>query len=311
MLSRGRWYLLLVAGLMVGPVLGAVPAAGQAGSPLDRILALEVEVIEVGRVHVIYSSHPETDPDEGEAAARKAAAPFVDAADYFAGELARDFRFALALLSPRDWHRVQAGRHAIPWSWQPDRLVVLPVRSDIGLLQQGGQDSARAGRVLQVVALHQLGHVVAAAYYHPHDYRAPHPPVRWFDELLASYLAHAYMAERAPELAEFAEEVALDVVATTEPRFSSLAQYDRYYDGFLSSPGGATNLGWYQNAFNLRATRLYDRHGAELMTRLREALPWDRLESWTTEELLEELGDVAPGLQAWAADLEAISRSRY
>ncbi|MDX1673942.1 MAG: hypothetical protein R3314_03975 [Longimicrobiales bacterium] len=291
-------FLLLAA-------LVASPLAGQASSPLDRILDLDVDRVEVGRVDVVYSAHQDADSVTTAVAARAAAGPFADAAGYFAQELGGDLQVTLALLSPRDWHRVRAGMHAIPWSWQPSRLVVLPVRSDLGLLQQGGQDSARAGRVLEVVGLHQLGHVVAAAYYHPYDYRAPHPPVRWFDELLASYLSHAYMRARRPGLAEFVEELALDVVMTAEPRFSSLSQYDRYYDGYLSSPSGATNLGWYQNAFNLQAVRLYDRYGPELMHRLRDELPWDRIEGWTTDELLDALQEIAPGFASWAEEMAA------
>ena len=297
--------LPLIVGLVAGPL------AGQEQAPLDRILSLDVEVVEVGRVDVVYSSHVGTDAGGAEAAARAAAAPFAAAADYFAERLGGDFHLALALLSPRDWHRVRPGMHAIPWSWQPSRLVALPVRSDLGLLQPGGQDSARAHRVLEVVGLHQLGHVVAAAYFHPYHFRDPHLPVRWFDELLASYLAHAYMAERDPELAAFAERLAEDVVMRTEPRFSSLQQYDRYYDGFLSSPGGARNLGWYQNAFNLRAAQLYDRHGAGLIHRLAAELPWDRLQSWTTAGLLEQLDEISPGFLAWAEEMEAVSERRY
>lgn len=286
-----------------------LPAAAQSSSTLHRIEALDVERIEVGRTTVLYSAGPE-DPAELEAGARRVAAKFEEAAAFFAEQLDLDLRYTVALLSPRHWTRVGDARHALPWASEADRLVVVPVRSDMALLLPSGRDTARARPVLDIISYHQLGHVVAAAYLHPAGFRGP-PPVRWFSELLASYMGHWYMRENRPDLADFAEELAYDVTGRTEPRFSSLAQYDAYHDGYLTSPWGANTLGWYQNAFNLWAAELYDDFGGAFIRQVREELPWVRLEAWTTASLLEELEAIVPGFGNWAREMAEASAPGY
>jgi hypothetical protein len=283
--------------------------AAQSASPLARIEAMEVGRVEVGRATVLYSLGAE-DPAELEASARRLAGKFEDAATFFAGQLELDFSYTVALLSPRHWTRVGDPRHALPWSSEEDRLVVVPVRSDMALLLPSGRDTARARPVLDIISYHQLGHVVAAAYLHPTGFHGP-PPVRWFSELLASYLGHWYMRETRPDLADFSEELAYDVTGETEPRFSSLHQYDAYHDVFLTSPQGANTRGWYQNAFNLWAAELYDDFGGAFIRRVREELPWVRLETWTTASLLDELEAIVPGFGNWAREMAAASAPGY
>lgn len=298
--------------LCMAAVMWPAAAPAQGPTPLTQIETFDMERLEVGRVTVLYSAgHDESESAALESGARRIAARFRQAGDFFAGALGGDFRFTLALLSPRDWNRVGGGQHALPWSSQPDRLVVVPVRMDMGLLVQGARDSTDARKVVDIIGFHQLGHVVAAAHLHPAGFREARPPVRWFDELLASYLGHWYMRENEPELADFEERLAEDVVAGTEPRFTSLEQFDQYHDGFLTSPQGANTLGWYLNAFNLEAAELYDDHGPEFIREVRTALPWDRLELWTTEMLLEELEELSPGFLAWEDYMASITRRRY
>ncbi|MDX1673266.1 MAG: hypothetical protein R3314_00585 [Longimicrobiales bacterium] len=266
--------------------------------------------VEAGRATVFFSVHDDQGGARGEAAARRMAEPLGAAADFFAERLDGDFHFNFALLSPRDWGRTGGPPYPLPWHSQPDRLVVVPVRPDISPMV-GGPDRARARRTLDVMSVHQLGHIVTAAYFHPADFRAPEPPVRWFDELLASYLAYTYLQEHDPELAEFMEDYAREVTLGTEPRFSSLAHYDAFRETYLSSTQGATDLSWYHNAFNLRAAQLYRRHGSDLMHRFRSELPWSRIESWTTDELLGLLDELSPGFLAWAEEMAEVTRRRY
>lgn len=289
---------------------GGPPAAAQQPGPLSKIRDLAVARVEAGRATVFFSVHDDRGGAPGEAAALRMAEPLRAAADFFAERLDGDFHFNLALLSPRDWGRAGGPPYPLPWHSQPDRLVVLPVRADISLMA-GGSDSARSRRILDVVSVHQLGHIVTAVYFQPAGFRAPEPPVRWFDELLASYLAYTYLKEHDPELADFMEDYAREVTLGTEPRFSSLAHYDAFRETYLSSTQGATNLNWYHNAFNLRAAQLYRRHGPDLMHRLRSELPWRRIETWTTTELLELLDELSPGFLAWAEEMAERTQRRY
>lgn len=305
-----RSILLGLCGVAALAGFRPAPVRAQGPSALTRLENFDgVERIEVGRAEVFYSASP-SDPEAVAADVRSLAARFEDAADFFAARLGGDFRYTLALLSPRHWNRLRGGVHALPWSDQSDRLVVVPVRTDMSLLLQSGQDTARARRVVDIISYHQLGHVVTAAFFHPAGFRGQ-TPVRWFDEVLASYLAHWYMEENQPELADFVEDLAMDVTRRTEPRFSSLAQYDAYHDGYLTSPQGANTLGWYQNAFNLRAAELYDRYGPAFIAGARKELPWVRLEVWTTDLVLEELTEFAPGFHAWADEMAERTRRRY
>ena len=318
--SRPLFLLLFLPGRALAPGLAALalvlaPAttgvAAQTHGPLSRIEAFEVERLELGPLTVLYSS----DDAQGDAAARRAAARravrlFEAAGNFFAERLGRPIPFTVALLGPRDWNRVGAGRHAIPWSSSADRLVLVPVRTDLSVLLQGGQDTVRARRILDVINLHELGHVVAATTLHPPGISDDRPPVRWFDELVASFLAHAYMADRDPALAAFTVKLAEDVVARTEPRFTSLPQLDEYWDGYLTAPHGANTLGWYQNAFNLKAAELHREHGLELIEHIRRRLPWVRYELWTTESALAELEKISPGFLYWAEEMASRAR-RY
>lgn len=301
---------LLAGTVLLGALHGAPPATAQQPGPLSEIRGLDVARVDTGRMTVLFSTHDERGGTPGKAAALRTAEPLGAAADFFAERLGGDFHFTLALLSPRDWGRTGGPPYAIPWHSQADRLVVIPVRADISLMVSGA-DSDRARRVLEGVSLHQLGHIVTAAYFLPAGFRAPEPPVRWFDELLASYLSFAYMREHDPDLADIMEQLALEVTLGTEPRFSGLAQYDAFHDTYLSSPQGASNLHWYHNAFNLRAAELYRRQGPDLMHRLRAELPWARMENWTTEELLELLDELSPGSRAWAEEMAETTRHRY
>lgn len=293
--------------------LVAGPAAGQKPSALERIEGFGVHRLEIGPMTVLYSTADVAGVDAGarEAAARKIASRFEDAASFFAEELGRDVRFTLALLGPRDWPRLGGGSHGIPWSSQPDRLVVVPVRLDMRFPLPPGRDSARARRIQDVISVHELGHVLAAGYLHPAGFRDPTPPVRWFDELVASYMGHAYMQAREPELADFVVDLAKDVIRRTEPRFTSLARLDRYYDAYLSSPEGANTLGWYQNVLNLRAAELYEDYGLDFFRRIAAELQWDRYELWTTESVLDALERIAPGTRYWAEELESSAPRRY
>jgi hypothetical protein len=68
----------------------------------------------------------------------------------------------------------------------------------------------------------------------------------------------------------------------------------------------ARTYGWYQTILNLRAAELFDVHGIGLPRTL-ESMPWDEVEDWTTESVLESLETMAPGLVRWARGFGADS----
>lgn len=287
----------------------ASAAAAQVAAPVARLEGLDLERLEVDGVTVLYSSADTRRGAGGlEEEARRAGAFFGDAVAFFDERLGEGLEVVVALLDRRDFGVVGAGRYAMPFSVPAQRLVVIPARTAaFGL--QSGRDSAQARRILDVIRLHELGHAVAAAYLHPAGFNGD-PPVRWFDELVASYLGHAYMRETMPELAGFAEALARDEFRRGAPHFTSLEAYERHYDDYVASPHGGSTLGWYHNVFNLRAAELHDEHGLDFFRAIRKRLPWMRYELWTTASLLQDLDALAPGFLSWAEGLEHFAPRR-
>lgn len=297
--------------LAVLPLLlaGAPAAAAQVASPVARLEELDLERLQVDGVTVYYSSADRRPGSTSLAEeARRAGAFFGDAVAFFEERLGPGVDVVVAVLDPRDFGVVGAGRYAMPFSVPAQRLVVVPARTAaFGL--QSARDSGQARRVLDVIRLHELGHAVAAAYLHPAGFEGD-PPVRWFDELVASYLGHAYMRESRPELADFAETLAADEFRRGAPHFTSLEAYERHYDGYIAAPQGGSTLGWYQNVFNLRAAELFDEHGLGFFRALRTGLPWMRYELWTTASLVHDLDALAPGFLSWAEALQHFTPRR-
>lgn len=298
------------AALLPALLAGApAPAAAQADVSLARLEELDVARMELPGVTVIYSAaDPRLRPASLEAEARRTGAFFADAVAFFEERLGEGLKVVVAVLSPRDLGRLGSARFAMPFSVPRDRLVVVPARADTFSLYGG--DGAPGGRIGDVIRLHELGHAVAAAYLYPAGFADARPPVRWFDELVASYLAHAYMRERKPELADFAEALAGDIIRQGAPHFTTLEAYERHYDSYISAPQGGGTLGWYQNVFNRRAAELYDEHGLDFFDAIRKRLPWMRYEVWTTASLLGDLDGIAPGFITWAALLAEFTPRR-
>ena len=293
--SRGAALVALLPCL-----LAAAPGwiSAQAGGPVTRLERLDLERFELDGVTVLYSAVPAS----VEAEARRTGAAFAEAVGFFEDRLGEGLHIVVAVLNPGDFGLVSEGGHAMPFSAPVDRLVVVPARTD-AVKPGGGRDSAPGRRLFEVIRLHELSHAVAAAYLYPGGFDDHRPPVRWFDELIASYLAHAYMRETKPELAGYVEALARDMIDTGAPHFTSLEAFERHHDEYAATPQGASTLNWFHNVFNRRASELYDDHGLDFFRAIRRRLPWVRYELWTTESLLPDLEKISPGFFAWADEL--------
>lgn len=290
--SRIPALLALLAGLLAA----ASGISAQAGSPMSRLEVLDLERIELDGVTVVYSA---ADPKGLEDEARRTGAFLADAVGFFEARLGQGLHVVVAVLNARDFGAVSRGRHARPFSAPVDRLVVVPARP--------AGSATRANRMLDVIRLHELSHVVAAAYLYPAGFDDDRPPVRWFDELIASYLAHAYMSEEMPQLADFTQALARDMIRAGAPHFASLEAYERHHGEYMTTPQGTNTLDWFHNVFNRRAAELHDEYGLDFFDEIRRRLPWMRYELWTTDSLLPALEEIAPGFFAWAEELEYLA----
>jgi hypothetical protein len=192
---------LLLFGILVWCATGAgaatSPGASQASSPLATVEALGLDTVTVGRVTAHFAA---TDRQ----VANRLAVLSEEAAAYFERELGASFPVRLAVLSPADWFDPYPGGdslpYGMPWGWVEELLVTAPASLSEGVLISGAAPEADRRRV-HFVLLHELGHLASKRYLHP-DSPRPYSPVRWFEELLATYFAYAYVRAHDAEWAE-------------------------------------------------------------------------------------------------------------
>jgi hypothetical protein len=66
--------------------------------------------------------------------------------------------------------------------------------------------------------------------------------------------------------------------------------------------------GWYQIMLNLKAAELYEKYGLDFLRTLKERLPWQDSENWSTESLLSLLEDISPGFVEWSKSIESYAK---
>jgi len=165
--------------------------------------------------------------------------------------------------------------------------------STLAGLRAAGYDYATAARRhVDVIGLHELGHVYTRRF-------GISAPNLWLDELLATFFAHAFLVARRPVLAALFGGVLQATIDAFVPVHRSLADFERLYFRV-----GAANYVWYQAHFQQRAAALHQAQGLDALRALRPAFALPRLLRPTPEALLAELEIVTPGFQAWAATVE-------
>lgn len=278
--------------LLAGAVLSA-PHAGVAQSTTPRavVASLGLDQSQVGRVTAHFAPADRARTEE--------LAALVDAAAaLFERELALSFAMELAALGPDDWFsEFPAIPYAIPWVSMNERLLLLPSSLSEGVLIQGPNALADRRRV-DFVALHEYGHVAAKEYFRPGS-AEDYIPVPWFEELIATYFAFAYVASAEPAWAEAAKQEWLGQIERFKPSVRSL---DWGFMAALPGPEFAQTYGWYQFLLNLQCAKLYESHGLDLLPALKGGLQWDGAQGWTSNSVLDGLEELAPRFTEWARE---------
>jgi hypothetical protein len=266
---------------------------GQARSYVPRIEALNLEVLQVGRVTAYFAR-------DDSARAKHLAVLAESAAAFVQHELGVSFDIRLAALAPKHWFSPYAGDlpYGIPWGSVPERLIVAPSSLKEGALISG-RDSSFNARLVDFVTLHEFGHIANKQFFHPASTHEEFP-ITWFEELLATYFAYAFMSSTDPGWTDLARQFWRAEVTGYTPRVVSL---DWGFMRSLPGPELGRTYGWYQVVLNLRVADTYSEHGIAFLRQLRTTLPLDSLDHWTTELLLARLDALAPGFQKWAAHL--------
>lgn len=267
-------------------------AQPQDPTPQEVVDGLGLESVTVGRVTAFFA------PSDRDRAVQLATLSEA-AAVLFDQELGLSFEFGLAALSPDDWFSEFPGiPYAIPWVSISERLLFVPSSLREGLLIQGRSEVA-GRRHVDFVTLHEYGHVAAKEYYRPLSQRA-FVPIPWFGELVATYFGYAYVRSVDLEWADSAQAEWAARVDSYTPRVVSL---DWTFMESLPGSEVAPTYAWYQYLLNLRVAELYEVHGIGFLRTLRDDLPWDSVDDWTTESLLIRLEEISPGFRGWADGL--------
>ena len=275
-------------------------ASAQDDETLQRVQATGVFSIDAGR-DVYYS--------DGQQDRARQVADLLETADgFFADLMGVEPTFSLAVLGEADWTQIWPIPYGLPYlSLSEPWVVVMPADPEQSILfpeLEGFLGSERAEQMVDNIGFHEVGHVYTSAAVYPQELSGA-PPVRWLDEFLASYLAMAFLEEAAPERAAIWRDYVSQASELPAPKYSSLGDFEAEYYGFLGSPEGSPNYGWYQATFAQRAAEIYADRGADFIEDMRVALGGLPTDEWTTESMLELLERLAPGTQDWASKLDS------
>ena len=272
---------------------------------LETVKQLEVEFV-AGSVPLYFSPGYEE-------RAIQLQGMLVEATSFFRESLAAAVTYNLAVLDEPQWkalHPREGGPYGVPYtSLGKPWLIVLPAVPEHSIIARGlskSHDGVVAQRMVDLIGFHELGHVYTSECLYPDDFVNPYPTIRWFDEMLGTYFAYAFLRHTHPEWVDVWDAVIDAYLAFPDQQYTSLDDFDEKYYQISNVPlgDGPSNYGWYQATFHNRVRAVFDAQGLTFLRRLQEELPWENFEEWTSEELLTWLEAIEPGFQAWARDLE-------
>lgn len=234
-----------------------------------------------------------------------------EAADFFDDSIDTEVAYTLAVLDERHWRALREGLpYGVPYTSVGEPwLVVLsaaPERSVVYQEHRQHSDEAVAKRFVDLVGFHELGHLYTVEYIYPH-LAGTSAPIGWFEEMLATYFAYAFLRNVYPEWATVWDTVIDRTVAfADQQRYTSLTDFEERQKDISRTSTGAvpSNYGWYQAAFHQRVRDVFQQQGLTFVVRIKRELPWQDVQEWTTEQLLTRLDRIAPGFLNWAEELE-------
>ena len=284
---------------------GFAPVVAQPVDPLGGLRSLAIDSIDAG-VWVHYSRGHDV---RAELVGRRIAA----SNDFFDTRMGVRVELRVALLDPPDFARaLPSAPYGMPFV--QGGLAVLPANLESGAvadayqalgptaptdvierLQAQGLSFAQAARTMvDLVALHELGHVQAESY-------GINPRQAWFAEFMATYFAYAYLRSAEPDLAQVWDAVAEAGREGVDPTYTSLDDLNRLYTGV-----GPVNYVWFQDTLQGHARSVYDSQAVAFISEVRMRFG---NADWTprqARELLEVLEAIEPGFIAWSESLSGL-----
>jgi hypothetical protein len=236
----------------------------------------------------------------------------AQASAFFRDQFSVTPTFTLAVLDPVAWKA--AVGESLPYGMPAvtQRVMLLPYRQegvvvDTMLARADGLPdevatavkiskrpfASHVAAMVDLIGYHELGHLYVSELG-----IAPH--TRWFSEMLATYFAYAFIAERSPDLAA-TWRIAVGADANTTPTHRSLADFERLYAGV-----GPANYVWYQGRFTERVIAIYATQRLQFLRAVKGAFPREAKEKLTLDQVLDRLETIEPGFKAWADSLATL-----
>lgn len=225
--------------------------------------------------------------------------------------------FSVAVLNEDDWAAVRPRPYGAAWVSDPPAVVVMPARlerSQIArrylaggqraspalrqaLAAQGGTLEQSAQRAADFVGYHELGHVALRALdLTPSQLQGQH----WFNEMLATYAAYAFLRARYPDQARLWQTMVRLNVEGVQPVFRSLDEFNRRYEEMPRD-----TYAWYQGSFVARNAEVYETAGLDFLEQVRRAGFGTNKTYTSAGEFVKRLETIVPGFQDWRRALES------
>jgi hypothetical protein len=145
---------------------------------------------------------------------------------------------------------------------------------------------------------HEIGHAILDAY-------GINPGTRWLNELVASYVLYAYLANEHPDQLWLIDVLEVGGRPDKPQRYVSLDDLEsKYLQIAVDDP---RNYLWYQAQFFEKIKVIYGRHGIDFLKALRKAFPDGSYEfaNLGTPETLRRLDAIDPEFGPWAQGLKS------
>ena len=277
--------------VLVFPVILFAVSSSHGQDALDKVRALPLQTLD-GDSPVYY-------PEGHRGQATRLQALLQDSARFFESRLGVSERFAIALLDQPDWERIRPIPYGLPYVSGPPDVVVLPLTNEheLGRLVRQSLEHSRlpeeTGRTVEaltrefvwLIGFHELGHVYGRAL-------GIEFPEKWTFELMATYLAWAYLAEARPETAALWLDISRNVLAGMDPVHRSLDAFEELYVRV-----GVSNYAWYQMVILMRVAEVYEETGLSFVQEWKaRGLP-----AGSDDHCVEAFERLHGGFAEWAA----------
>ena len=272
----------------------------EASTYLARVQALGLESLP-GSVAAYYSP-----------GARERAATLqnrlAEALTYCNERLGVRLTLALAVLNEAHWKQVRAAPYGVPGVRGAPYVAFLPSDLSRSVIVTGWRATSRrpapvseraletAGisieeapyRLNDLVGYHEVGHVVIWEY-------GLRQTQNWFDEMLATFVAYAFLSDRHPEEARVWDALMQRHVESIAPAFRDLDTFNARYDDIPLE-----TFAWHQAMFHRRVAEVYQTSGLQFLTALRKTGLTADVKYATAADLLKRLEEICPGFERWA-----------